>query len=133
MTIGSVSYQAVPYTEYAISESGAYSRHVPYMPTPERSEGVIVDTARAIDILLGQLEQLSYHLSLARTEPQSDPYVAAANADAEINLDADTEARFNALVEQYAQLRDYAEAEGVAESPFAAAGPFAGTLFGVNS
>jgi len=140
MTIGSVSYQTFPIAEYANSGAHSqprYSERIHSAPALERPEGADIDTVRAIDILLGHLEQISYDLS--RTEARTEPIAAEAPApaDAEFSVSAaetepDNDARFNALLEQYAQIR--AEAETVAVSnPYAPAGPFAGMLFGIDT
>jgi len=147
MTIGASHYEMYPIMGYAIndfyggrlpaSESSNYAqlRQASGVPAPEIG-GVNIDAARVIDILLGQLEQISYQLSVSRTEPQTAPIVAEVNVDAEINMDAEVyasnEERVNALLEQYAQLRAYVEEM---DTGFYAptAGPFAGMLFGVDA
>jgi len=145
MTIQSVPYQTFPGMDYAIRESlggippspSSYdpsSRYVPSAPAATSVEGVSVDTVRIIDLLLGQLEQLSYQL--ARTEAQTEPLIAEANVDAEAiasaaNIEADYQARLDTLVELYAQVRADVEAAGLIDDPYIPAGPFAGMLFDV--
>jgi len=142
MTIGSVNYQIFPSTGFAIGDSlhdspssynYARSGAVSGIPVPE---GVNIDVQRVIDLLLDQLEQLSYHIAVYRTEPRTEPIVADLNLDAEIDFDvemfASDDARLDALIDQYAQVRDYVETEGVS-APFAPVGPFAGMLFGVDA
>jgi len=140
MTIGQVSYQAYLDTGYAIGASvpvppSSYelqgSMYASGMPAPE---GVNIDTQRAIDILLGQLEQISYQLHLfSRTEPQTEPAIVQANTDFEpirtAEAYADDQARFDALVEQYAQLRAEVEEADLSQPYGPTAGPFAGMLF----
>jgi len=142
MTIGSVPYQEFP---IGGSQIGSVS-----LPTPESSaymrpgnaldanvfqgvEGVNISAGQVIDILLGQLDQLSYQL--ARSEPQADPVIAEVNietgARVETEAYASDEARMDALLEQYAQLRAEVEAEGL-DNPFAPTGPFAGMLFDIG-
>jgi len=147
MTIGASHYEMYPIMGYAIndfyggrlpaSESSNYAqlRQASGVPAPEIG-GVNIDAARVIDILLGQLEQISYQLSVSRTEPQTAPIVAEVNVDAEINMDAEVyasnEERVNALLEQYAQLRAFVE-ETDASYYALATSPFAGMLFGVDA
>jgi len=142
MTIQSVPYQTFSGMDYAISESlgriqaspSFYDSRSGYIPAPVSAEGVNVDTVRIIDLLLGQLEQLSYQL--ARTEAQTEPLIAEANADTEMsanvaNIEADYQARLDALVDLYAQVRADVEAAGLLDDPYIPAGPFAGMLFDI--
>jgi|GEM_PF-1649055 len=148
MTIGASHYEMYPIMGYAIndfyggrlpaSESSTYAqlRQASGVPAPESAEGVNIDASRVIDILLGQLEQISYQLSVSRTEPQATPVVAEVNVGAEINMDAEVyasnEERVNALLEQYTQLRAFVE-ETDASYYALATSPFAGMLFGVDA
>lgn len=145
MTIGASNYEMYPIMGYAIndfyggrlpaSESSTYAqlRQASGVPAPD---GVNVDAARVIDILLGQLEQISYQLSISRAEPQAMATVADVNVSADISMDAEVyasnEERVNILLEQYAQLRTYVEEM---DPSFYAptASPFAGMLFGVDA
>jgi len=145
MAIGLVSYPEFPIVGYAIGgsqvgsvslpESSAYmqSRNVLGIEAFQGVEGVNISQGQVIDILLGQLDQLSYQL--ARSEPQTEPVVAEVNIDAGVRIDTETyasdEARMEALLEQYMQLRAEVEAEGL-DNPFAPAGPFAGMLFDIG-
>jgi len=137
MTIQSVPYQAFSGMEYAVSDSYSRNSHAYNVSVPEAAAEPRVDISRAIDILLGQLEQISYQL--ARSEAQIEPVAAETEAAANVEEFAigtgaesmDAEAQFSALVEQYAQLRAYVEETGAPESLFAPAGPFAGMLFGI--
>lgn len=139
MTIQPVSYQTFPIAEYAARDSYSYSRQIATAPTFGSAAGVEIDSNRVIDILLGQLEQLSYQLTTTRAEAQSEPLFAetrsAEDLGAEVAASAETysstEERYNALIDQYAQLRADIEEAGLPESPFAPAGPVAGMLFGI--
>ncbi|MCL2190993.1 MAG: hypothetical protein FWB79_03270 [Treponema sp.] len=140
MTIQSVPYQTFSGMDHAISESlgsvqaspssyGSQPRHV---PASVSVEGVDVDTMRVIDLLLGQLEQLSYQL--ARMEAQTEPAATEANVGAEISagiasMEADYQARFDAFVEMYAQVRADVESAGLIDDPYVPASQFAGMLF----
>jgi len=137
MIIQPMSYQTVPMVDYAPRDFYSYSRQVAAAPVFESAEGAEIDSSRVIDILLGQLEQLSYHL--ARVEPRSEPMFAETgdedNSGAQeyrpVETYASNEERYNALIEQYAQLRANIEEASLRDSPFAPAGPVAGMLFGI--
>jgi len=145
MTIQSIPYQTFSGMDYAISESlggippspSSYDsrpRYVSSAPAQISVEGIDVDTMRVIDLLLGQLEQLSYQL--ARTEAQTEPFVAQTNADTETDTsvastEASYQARLDTLVELYSQVRAEVEAAGLLDDPYIPAGPFAGMLFDV--
>jgi len=145
MTIGAVSYQEFPIVGYATGvpqigreafpESSAYAnlRNAIGVNALEGIAGVNISTGQVIDILLGQLDQLSYQL--ARSEPQADPVIVEANIEAGARVEteayASDEARMDALLEQYSQLRAEVETEGL-DNPFAPAGPFVGMLFDIG-
>ncbi|MCL2192244.1 MAG: hypothetical protein FWB78_02470 [Treponema sp.] len=138
MTIQSIPYQSFSGMDYASIESlggippspSSYESRPRYVPTQVNVEGVNVDTVRVIDLLLGQLEQLSYQL--ARTEAQTEPPIAEANVEAEISVSTneDYQARFDAFVGMYAQVRADVESAGVVDEPYVPSPePFAGMLF----
>jgi len=137
MTIQTVSYQTFSDVDYAVRESYARSRQAFSTPAPEAAPGASIDTVRAIDILLGHLEQISYQIS--RTEARAEPIAAESGAAESERLEiiagaealADSDARFGALVEQYAQVMASVEAAGLLDDPFVPAGPFAGMLFDI--
>jgi len=145
MTIQSLPYQTFSGMDYAISESlggippspSSYesrSRYASGAPAQVNVEGVDVDTMRVIDLLLGQLEQLSYQL--ARTTAQTEPLVAEASVEADTSVsaasEADYQARFDAFVEMYAQVRADVESAGLFDDPYIASlDTFAGMLFDI--
>jgi len=141
MTIGALYNQPVAGVGY--QTGNVYHNPAPRAAETSPAEGVAVDTLRAIDILLGQLEQINQELaaSQARTEAAvseaTAEMIAGGGSSAVPEADAEgaqvygsAEERFDALLERYAEFRLAVE-DALSSNPFASANTYAGMLFGI--
>jgi len=134
--------------EYRRGDAFVPSRQQRPAAEPATPAGAEINTLRAIDILLGQLEQINRELATvqeraqaAAAENRAPVTQPAAEASAGIAASpplpptepveaADSETRFNALLEQYARFRADVE-HSIAANPYSNPGRYAGMLFGI--
>jgi hypothetical protein len=151
MIIGAIYDRTFTAAQYRSDNVYRYHRQDRAAGSDDAASGINIDTARAIDILLAQLKPINHELAMSqqRTAASAEEAAkAAAEAIANIRAKAkasveetakdsrmtlavvNNDARFNSLLEQYAQFR--ANAKNAADSnPYTNADTYAGMLFGI--